>query len=251
MKTTVLDRKTQMNIKNNVEKFAVVVPAAGVGKRMKSRCPKQYLKLAGETILEHTVNRLLDHSMIDKVIIALGDADEYIKDTSLFEHSNVELVIGGKERVDSVLAGLLAVDAISYPWVLVHDAARPCVSLADISKLVNRCIDKNSGGILAAPVRDTMKRTDGSNCIIKTEDRENLWHALTPQMYPTVQLINAIESSIESNDNITDESSAIELVGLASEIVEGSNENIKITHPDDLALAEFILNKQLKTERTQ
>ncbi len=225
----------------------VVVPAAGVGKRMKAACPKQYLTIDRYSVLEHTVNRLLTHSAIEKVILAIGENDEYFAQSSLVNHPQVQTVIGGKERVDSVLAGLQAIDDKAYPWVLVHDAARPCVTHQDIDALVQACIEKNHGGLLAAPVRDTMKRSDASQCVTQTVERENLWHALTPQMYKTKELFIAMNKAINEGADITDESSAIEYVKLPSLLVESSSDNLKITRPDDLALATFILAKQKET----
>ncbi len=223
--------------------LAVVVPAAGVGKRMNAACPKQYLTIAGQTILEHTVLGLLAHPQITQVVIALGEADEYFPDTQLASHPDVRIVTGGEERVDSVFAGLKALDSERFPWVLVHDAARPCVSLTDIDALIFACLSKKQGGILAVPVRDTMKR--GDNGLIKTTvERSDLWHALTPQMFPTAQLHQAIEQAVANGAIITDEASAIEFIGGKCQLIEGSSDNIKITRPDDLALAEFILTKQ-------
>ena len=126
------------------QKFVVIVPAAGAGKRMLVNCPKQYLTIDNKTILEHTVERLLSHPLVNKVIIALSENDEYFLRTSLVNNKNIQTVIGGKERVDSVLAGLKIIDTERYAWVLVHDAARPCVSHDDISNLMKACIEKAS-----------------------------------------------------------------------------------------------------------
>ncbi|RHW77504.1 2-C-methyl-D-erythritol 4-phosphate cytidylyltransferase [Colwellia sp. RSH04] len=228
--------------------FVVVVPAAGVGKRMQANCPKQYLTIHGKPILAHTVDRLLSHPKIEKVILSLGKNDQYFAESNLAEYSNIIRVDGGKERVDSVLNGLRAIDADKYPWVLVHDAARPCVQLSDIDKLISKCLALDSGGLLASPVRDTMKRgevtKESVNSVCHTVQREQLWHALTPQLYKTQQLLDSIESALAKHIEITDESSAIEQAGLSSLLVSSSHENIKITHPDDLALAAFILTKQ-------
>ena len=233
-----------------VQKFIAIVPAAGVGKRMQAGCPKQYLCINNETILSHTVMKLISHPAISQVILALGADDQYFAGSQLAQHKDIVRVTGGTERVDSVLSGLRAVDGSKYPWVLVHDAARPCVSHDDIDKLINQCLSHDSGGILAAPVRDTMKRgvcTEGSmNSIVSTVEREQLWHALTPQLYKTGELTAAIEQALANELAITDEASAIELANLPSLLVSGSSENIKITHPDDLALAEFYINKQIK-----
>jgi len=229
---------------NNKEvSLAVVVPAAGVGKRMQAACPKQYLKIQDHTILEHTVLRLASHSCIKLIVIPLSPGDEYFSDSNLAQHPKVQMVDGGKERVDSVLCGLNAIDEAKYPWVLVHDAARPCVTLADIQKLIDRCLENNCGGILATPVRDTMKRAN-QGLIAQTVEREQLWHALTPQMFQTPKLKEAITTALDSKATVTDEASAIEFVQEQCQIIEGQSDNIKITRPDDLALAEFILTKQ-------
>jgi 2-C-methyl-D-erythritol 4-phosphate cytidylyltransferase len=228
-----------------------VVPAAGVGKRMQAHCPKQYLTFLGKTVLEHTVEHLLTHPKIIRVIIALGANDEYFPQLSLANNPQVSTVVGGKERVDSVLAGIKSINMDEFSWVLVHDAARPCVSHDDISKLISNCLSTQIGGLLATPVRDTMKRSQIKNSLNKvsdlvqcTESRENLWHALTPQMYKVNELISAIENALKKELTITDESSAIELANLPSQLIEASSDNIKITRPDDLALAEFIVMKQ-------
>jgi 2-C-methyl-D-erythritol 4-phosphate cytidylyltransferase len=228
-----------------MQKLIAIVPAAGIGKRMKAGCPKQYLTIEGQTILEHTVLRLLSHPCIEKVILAIGDNDEYFRSTSLASNTDVITVIGGQERVDSVLSGLKIVESADYPWVLVHDAARPCITLADIDVLINHCQQYNVGGLLASPVRDTMKRGQSVNNSVKnTVEREQLWHALTPQMYRTSELLQAITQAQLKAYVITDESSAIELAQLPSLLVTGRSDNIKITQPDDLALATFILAEQ-------
>ena len=229
--------------------YIVVMPAAGVGKRMRSNCPKQYLTIENKTILEHTVHRLLSHKAISHVVIALGENDEYFPNTSLINNENVTCVVGGKERVDSVLAGLLTVvsaNVAQQPWVLVHDAARPCVKHQDLTNLITYCIEHDHGGILAAPVRDTMKLANASGVVDKTLERSQMWHALTPQMYKTAELIKAITDALEIGTSITDESSAMEAAGYKSGLVNGSSDNIKITQPEDLRLAEFILHQQEK-----
>jgi len=251
--------------------FVAIVPAAGVGKRMQSQCPKQYLMIDNKTILEHTVDKLLLHPLITHVVIAISSGDEYFKDTALACQANITVVQGGAERVNSVLAGLLSVDRDEYPWVMVHDAARPCVELSDITQLINDTQQANTGGLLAYPVRDTMKKSlsvndqstsaqskslnsaginsaksDSTIKVKQTIERENLWHALTPQLYKTEELILAISKALNDKINITDESSAIEYAGFESLLVEGNSNNIKITRPDDLLLANFIFSQQNK-----
>jgi 2-C-methyl-D-erythritol 4-phosphate cytidylyltransferase len=229
--------------------FPVIVPAAGVGKRMLVDCPKQYLLINKQTVLSHTVMTLLSHPRITQVILVLSEKDQYFSQLALAKQEKLLRVNGGKERVDSVLNGLKVVDQVKYPWVLVHDAARPCVSHTDIDNLISSCLTHNYGGVLAAPVRDTMKRSTPKkstyNLIKNTVEREDLWHALTPQCYKTKELKDAIEQGLAQGIDITDESSAIEYANLPSLLVPGSSENIKITHPNDLALATFYLNKHL------
>jgi 2-C-methyl-D-erythritol 4-phosphate cytidylyltransferase len=220
------------------------MPAAGVGKRMRASCPKQYLTIKNKTILEHTVQRLLSHEAVGHVVIALGENDEYFSTTSLINNENVTVVVGGKERVDSVLAGLKHLNAEHEHWVMVHDAARPCVQHQDLTKLISYCLENNHGGILATPARDTMKQATSTGVIDKTLDRSQMWHALTPQMYKTAELTAAITQAITQNITITDESSAMEAFDHASGLVNGSSDNIKITQPEDLCLAEFILQQQ-------
>ena len=229
------------NSNNLFTSLVVVVPAAGVGKRMKANCPKQYLKIDKLTVLEHTVLKLLSHPDITQVVLAISVGDEYFKDTLLNTHPDVITVDGGQERVDSVLAGLKVINQAKNPWVLVHDAARPCIEHQDIDALIASCKATGNGGLLASPVRDTMKRSDAKQNVKLTIDRSTLWHALTPQMYQTKLLLQAIEQAIEDRATITDESSAIEYVGLPSILVQGSSENIKITRPEDLVLAAFYL----------
>ena len=211
----------------SAQKFIAIVPAAGVGKRMQANCPKQYLCINNETILSHTVMRLLSHPLISQVIVALGVDDQYFAESALAQHKDIIRVTGGTERVNSVLNGLKAVDRKKYPWVLVHDAARPCVSHQDIDKLISQCLSNDYGGILATPVRDTMKRGVGfqdnvkgaCSTIASTVEREQLWHALTPQMYKTDELATAIEKALESGLNITDEASAIEQANLPLSLI--------------------------------
>lgn len=226
--------------------IAAVVPAAGVGKRMLSDCPKQYMNINGATIIEHTVNRLLSCRYISQVVIALGTEDEYFPELPIAQHPKVLTVDGGKERVDSVLAGLNYLSKCGEipEWVLVHDAARPCITVEDIEQLLNCCVAQNQGGLLGTPVRDTMKRTNAKGNVLETVEREHLWHALTPQMYKLAELKSAIESGLKLNLPLTDESSAIEAAGLYSIMIEGKSDNIKITRPDDLTFAQFILNNQ-------
>jgi 2-C-methyl-D-erythritol 4-phosphate cytidylyltransferase len=224
----------------NHRQIAAVIPAAGVGKRMQSELPKQYLQLHGKTILEHSANVLLQLPL--SLVIALSPDDPYFAKTSLAANSAVQTVTGGAERADSVLAALQLVNAEQFPWVLVHDAARPLVQLSDIQQLITQCLESGCGGILAYPVRDTMKR--GQQRVECTVERADLWHALTPQLFPTALLRQALSEALAAGIAITDEASAMEWAGLPVQLVAGRSDNIKVTRPEDLALAGFYLENR-------
>lgn len=232
-----------MTVKSTLSLVAIV-PAAGVGSRMKADRPKQYLLINGKTVLEHTVLKLLSDPKIKMVVVAVGEDDPYFSSLAISKHPQVVRVAGGKERADSVLSGLNYVQHHSLSeWVLVHDAARPCVSLDDLNALYDIASQHDTGGILATPVRDTMKRANDLQNIDHTVERNQLWHALTPQMFRTDLLTHALSDALDKQVVITDEASAMERLGLTPALVHGSASNIKITQPEDLALAEFYLNR--------
>ncbi len=227
----------------NTLSVVAIVPAAGVGSRMKADRPKQYLQIDQTTVLEHTINKLLAHPLIDKVVVAITEGDPYYPELAISQQDNIIRVAGGKERADSVLSALRYAASENYQWALVHDAARPCVHLRDIDRLIEVATQHKCGAILAAPVRDTMKRANKNNDIDHTVDREAMWHALTPQMFRTQQLTQALSAALEQGVAITDEASALEWQGENPALVQGSADNIKITQPEDLALAEFYLQR--------
>lgn len=233
--------------------YWAVVPAAGVGKRMGSDIPKQYLTLDDAMVIEHSCQRLLDHKNISGLVVALGEHDAYWPAVQLNTTKPVIRVKGGAERCHSVLNALQELSAMSaseemgvgkHDWVLVHDAARPCLRHSDIDLLIARLHDHAVGGLLALPVRDTMKRQAADQTVAETVDRNGLWHALTPQMFPLEMLKQAIDEAIKSGYMMTDESSAIEYMGLQPLLLEGSEDNIKITRPPDLKLAKMYLRAQ-------
>ncbi len=224
----------------NAFNLTAVIPAAGIGKRVGADIPKQYLQLLGKTIIEHSIEPFVCHPEINKVIVSIAENDCWFRRLAVAEHAKVEIVVGGKERVDSVLAALQAVNENDY--VLVHDAARPCIQSSDINKLISSVLRSKQGAILASKVRDTMKRSSDCGLITETVDRENLWHALTPQMFRNKELISAIERA-GSPQNITDEASAMEMSGIAVNIVEGRSDNLKVTREEDLILAELYLSQ--------
>ncbi|NAW66810.1 2-C-methyl-D-erythritol 4-phosphate cytidylyltransferase [Photobacterium halotolerans] len=226
--------------------LTAVVPAAGVGSRMQADRPKQYLVIAGKTILEHTVDSLLQHPAIGRVVIAISDGDPYFNHLPLARRPDVVVVPGGRERADSVFSGLATL--ADDDWVLVHDAARPCLHQDDLSRLIEQAQQHAFGAILAAPVRDTMKRGNGRQTIAKTVDRTDLWHALTPQMFRVRQLREAMVKSLVEGAVLTDEASALEYCGLSPRLVPGRADNLKVTQPEDLALAEFYLQQRQKEQ---
>jgi 2-C-methyl-D-erythritol 4-phosphate cytidylyltransferase len=230
-----------------------IVPAAGVGRRMQSNIPKQYLVLNERPVLEHTLNVLLENKHVAGLVIALQADDDYWSDIKIHSDKPVLHAEGGAERVDSVLNALtLLMDSDLFNadtgWVMVHDAVRPCLQQSDINKLVTE-VDTDNGGLLALPVRDTMKRQVVSGIgvdrqVDKTVDRENLWHALTPQYFPAGTLKKALETALQNKQAVTDESSAMEMLGFSPRLVTGDETNIKITRPDDLKLAALYLSAQ-------
>jgi len=228
------------------ESYWVIVPAAGVGARMQHSTPKQYLKIAGKTIIEHTLEKLTSHESIKGVVVAISKSDEYWPNHALVNNKKIITTEGGVERFHSVFNALkkLSDQCKLNDWVLVHDAARPCLSLDDISKLIRKVKDDDIGGLLAVPVRDTMKRANSDGKILHTTERQFLWHALTPQMFRYGMLVDALQSAINSNNVITDEASALEAKGFQALLIEGSVSNIKITRPEDLALATFYLENE-------
>jgi 2-C-methyl-D-erythritol 4-phosphate cytidylyltransferase len=223
-----------------------ILPAAGVGRRMGSTVPKQYLELAGRAVIEHALDLFVSHARIAGVVVALGVEDGYWETTAYAAHPRVRRAPGGAERCHSVLNALAALDgqADADDWVLVHDAARPCLRPDDLERLIDGLLDDAVGGLLGIPVRDTMKRAGTGERIETTVDRSNLWHAYTPQMFRLGLLRRALHEALEAGDLVTDDASAIERLGLAPRLIEGHADNIKITRAEDLPLAHFYLQRQ-------
>jgi 2-C-methyl-D-erythritol 4-phosphate cytidylyltransferase len=232
---------------NSVRHWALV-PAAGVGKRMGSVIPKQYLPLAGRSVIAHALATLLDHPRIDGGGVAIGAEDEWWPRVAVeFTAAKPLLVVtGGVERCHSVLNGLEALRERASPtdWVLVHDAARPCLTAEDLERLLAELADDPVGGLLAVPVRDTLKQADDVGRVAATVDRSRLWHALTPQMFRLGMLHAALRAALARGLLVTDEAAAMEAAGFAPRLVEGRADNLKITRPEDLALAEFYLTRR-------
>lgn len=219
-----------------------VVPAAGRGSRMGADCPKQYLLLAGKPLIEHTLERLAAHPQIAGLVVVLGEGDAHWPGIANMHGKPVLTTVGGAERSDSVLAGLRALPPAvgESDFVLVHDAARPCVRAADITRLIEWA-SATEGGLLGAPLRDTLKRAgDGDRCLV-TEPRDQRWRAFTPQMFRRGELVAALRAVADAGRAVSDEAMAMELAGYQPLLVEGIEDNLKVTTAADLALAEFLL----------
>lgn len=221
------------------------MPAAGIGSRMGNTCPKQYLTLQGKTVLQHTLERLASLPLAG-IVVCLAAHDSYWATLTLDLAVPIIQVPGGTERCHSVLNGLQALTsrAHSNDWVLVHDAARPCVRVADMQKLMRELAEHPVGGLLAIPVRDTMKRASG-NKVNETVNRKDLWHALTPQMFRLGALTQALQLALTQGEMVTDDAQAMEYQGIYPVLVEGHADNIKITHPQDLHLADLFITQQV------
>jgi 2-C-methyl-D-erythritol 4-phosphate cytidylyltransferase len=247
----------------------VIVPAAGVGKRMTSDIPKQYLSILGKTIIEHTIERLLEVSYVAGVVVCVARNDDHWKSLTISQHKSVQSVQGGIERMHSVYNALTflqkkelqikelqskVTDKQENPFVLVHDAVRPCVLKSDIEKLIDELSLDEVGGLLATPAVDTIKKVNDYGRVVETLPRENCWRAQTPQMFRLNLLQKSIELLLGSGEIANDESEAMEIAGYPAKVIEGSQENIKLTLPSDLALIESILKTQLmdtlKTQHT-
>ncbi len=231
------------------ERCFALIPAAGSGSRIGSELPKQYLELAGIPMLQHAVRAVYDHPQIEQVFVVLAADDAHFAryDWTPFDAKLRRLYCGGGTRAASVLNGLRAMAPVlqAKDWVLVHDAARPCLAQAHLNALIAELVEDEVGGLLAVPVADTLKRADHASRVIATEPRENLWQAQTPQMFRHGLLLRALEALC--TDTPTDEARAIEHLGLKPKLVACDVTNLKVTFPGDLKLAEVIL-KNLRSE---
>ena len=222
-----------------MSEFYALVPAAGSGSRMGGELAKQYLELSGHPMIYYALTTLCRCSQINTVFVVLAPDDEHFKryDWSHCEGKLEPLYCGGKTRAESVANGLLVSELEPDNWVLVHDAARPCLTQAHLEKLIAELRDDEVGGILAVPVADTLKRADARQRIESTESREKLWQAQTPQMFRA----GLVAQGLQLCKNVTDEASAIEALGLQPKLVAGDTSNFKVTYPLDIRLAELLL----------
>ncbi len=215
----------------------VILPAAGVGRRMHLNIPKQYVRIGAKTVLEHTVDALLRCSAVGRIIIGISSSDGYFSELPLCGNPRIVTYEGGAERSDTVRLGLCLVET---PFVMVHDAARPLISVEDLNHLAGRCSSLEYGAILACRVSDTLKQVrDGR--IVRTVPREDMYRAYTPQLFKTKVLTEALEYAFKNHIAITDDASALECLGYEVEIVEGRADNFKLTTPEDLLMANYLI----------
>jgi 2-C-methyl-D-erythritol 4-phosphate cytidylyltransferase len=223
-----------------------IIPAAGLGRRMDTDRPKQYLEIAGRTLIELALRHFLDHPRMRGIVVALDPEDAFWPALEIHGANPLITVAGGAQRAHSVLNALdrLVAQAQAHDWALVHDAARPCLTRGDLDRLLAALERDPVGGILASPVHDTIKHAGPRRRSTRTVDREGLWHALTPQMFRLGALRFALRACLETGRQVTDEASAIEHLGLPPRLVHGRADNIKVTRPEDLALARYFLEHQ-------
>lgn len=219
----------------------VVLPAAGRGLRAGGGLPKQYRPLLGKPLIEHTLNRLLAHPRISGVVVVLAADDAHWPGWDRLHGKPVRVTQGGAERADSVLAGLQALppEVAQNDAVLVHDAARPCLSALEIDALLQA--DPTQGALLALPLSDTLKQADAAGQVERTVPRQQLWRAQTPQMFTRAALVSALKAAAEAGITVTDEAMAMERIGARPRLIEGLPDNIKVTTARDFAHAEFLL----------
>ncbi|MEM7194766.1 MAG: 2-C-methyl-D-erythritol 4-phosphate cytidylyltransferase [Pseudomonadota bacterium] len=230
------------------ESVWAVVPAAGNGTRMSADRPKQYLALNGRSVIEHSINALSQNSLVSGVVVAIARDDKYWTDLDCGQMKILSVVEGGNTRMASVLNALKSLMSFEQVdpghWVLVHDAARPCLRQSDLTALIENARSSPDGAILATPVVDSIKQQSGEDTVVgRSVNRSGLWRALTPQMFRIRALCDALEACHNRQEDVTDESSAMEQSGYHPVLVEGSSDNIKITTPADLALADFYIGQ--------
>ncbi len=223
-----------------------IVPAAGIGRRMRAKVPKQYLNLNGRPIIETSLARISSLTYVRQIVVMLNPEDTVWPTLGLEQNPKIVCQYGGENRYQTVLNGLryLSSQAHDDDWVLVHDAARPCVRRSDIDTLFEQIADHPVGGLLGAPVDNTLKRIDGQQEVSGTVDRADVWNAFTPQVFRFRLLLDALDTVDKGQKTVTDESTAVEALGYRPKMVPGNRDNIKITHPNDLNLAAQILSSQ-------
>jgi len=228
-----------MALPKSVKQWAIV-PAAGIGARMNDSTPKQYLSILNKTIIEHTLSVLLTYESIDAIVVAIAADDAYWSSLAISKNPKINKVLGGETRAHSVFNALELIPKQDDPWVLVHDAVRPCLSHPELDLLFS-AKSYAQGAVLALPSKNTLKQCVNGQTISKTLNRDHIWQALTPQLFKAQALYQAIENCLKNNLTITDEASAMEQMGHQPYLVLGKASNIKITTSEDLSYAEFLL----------
>jgi 2-C-methyl-D-erythritol 4-phosphate cytidylyltransferase len=230
----------------SIAKVHVLIPAAGTGTRYGGATLKQYLPVCGKAVLVHSIKVFQFHPMISSITVVLAENDLLFESAAGPLAASVNTVTGGATRADSVRNGLrfIAENYGDTDWVLVHDAARPCLSASRLEKFLEQGLESPTGAILAMPVGDTLKRAGDSHEIVATVDRNGLWAAQTPQLFRVGALAEAIDTAQRAGCELTDEASAMEFVGVRPLLVMGSSANIKITYSSDLAIAEALLARR-------
>jgi 2-C-methyl-D-erythritol 4-phosphate cytidylyltransferase len=223
--------------------YWLIMPAAGSGRRFGAAVPKQYLDLAGQPVIERALAVFLADSRCRGIVVALDPGDRRFESLTSSRDPRVQVVAGGAQRCDSVRNSLAAIAGGDDDWVLVHDAARPCLSRKDLDSLLATLADDPVGGLLATPLADTLKHADQDQRVTNTRSRESLWRALTPQMFRLALLREALRSAHLSGREPSDESQAVEWAGRSPRLVAGRPDNLKITSPADLALAAAVLSR--------
>ena len=224
----------------------VLIPAAGQGTRFGGVMLKQYLPVCGKPVLAHSIKVFQFHPLVSSITVVLAEDDQWFESAVGLLAATVKTVIGGDTRAQSVRNGLryIAENYSETDWVLVHDAARPCLSASRLERFLEQGLESADGAILAMPVGDTLKRAGDSQEIVSTVDRSELWAAQTPQLFHVGALAEAIDAAQNAGCELTDEASAMEFVGVRPLLVKGSSANIKITHSSDLAIAEALLARR-------
>ena len=228
-------------------RYFALIPAAGSGARLGGETPKQYLDVSGKSLLAHAAATLLGEPRIEKIFIVVSPGDPYTERIAAMHGLEAALVLpcGGATRAATVYNGLQELEkhgVLDNDWLLVHDAARPCLSASALNRLIEEIGTDVVGGILAVPVSDTLKRSDDYQRVTATEQRAGLWYAQTPQMFRVGTLRNALQNA--KRDVMTDEASAIEAAGMRPKLVMGERQNIKVTYADDIPLVEWLLARQ-------
>ncbi len=230
--------------------FHVIIPAAGVGNRMANVLPKQYIALGGKPMISHSIQVFFNHPRIAGIHVALNPEDDFWRSLTLEPESRLHLhYTGGATRAETVLNTLKALEPSlqADDWILVHDAARPGLTHALLTHLINTLEQDEVGGLLALPVADTLKQSADNQQVAQTIPRANLWQAQTPQMFRFLTLKNAL---IQFGASVTDEAEAIEALGLKPKLVQGELRNLKVTYPQDLILLQALFESEHKDSVT-